>query len=171
MADVSHNSTVIANTVATPAVKNSPISDGVIKEKCAKVTYTAGDSAPSLATIFRISAFSRVTDLLISSLDFTTAGAIDVGVHAESSPGVAGSAVDADFFATAVDLAGGPYNNLSIVNESTTNTPVKQEQPLWQALGVSAAPAAGTFYLITATIATTLNSTPLDVLFKVRYVD
>lgn len=170
MADVSHNSTVIANVVASPQVKNAPVSEGVIKEKCAKVTYTAADSAPSLATIARVSAFCRVTDLLISHQAFTTAGAIDVGVHAESSPGVAGAAVDADFFATAKALTAAE-DNVSIVNESTTNTPAKQEQPLWQALGLSAAPAPGTMYLITATIATTLNTSIFDVLFKVRYVD
>lgn len=170
MADVSHNSDVVANIVATPRVHNVPSAKGVVLEQCALVTYTAADSAPSLASIFEISAFARVTDLLLSSLDFTTAGAIDIGVHALSAAGVVGAAVDADFFATAVDLSGGPYNNLSVVNESTTNTPVKQNQPLWQALGVSAAPAAGTRYMITATIATTFNTTPLDVLFKIRYV-
>lgn len=170
MADVSVNSDVIADLVATPRVKSNALRHGYVDQRVAYVTWAAAASAPSLATILRVPAHARVSSIAISSLDFTTAGAIDVGAHLETSPGVAGAAIDADFFATAVDLSGGPYNNLDITNESTTNTPVKQSQPLWQALGVTAEPVPGTFYLITATVATTFNSTPTSVLFKVTMV-
>lgn len=171
MADNSRNSDEIADLVATPKIKGQPIRAGLLHIKIATVTMVTADSAPSLQTMIRIPAHARVKDLMLSSLDFSTAGAIDIGLHTESTPGVASTAVDADFFATAVDLSGGPYNKLSVLNESTTNTPAKQAQALWQAAGVTTEPAAGTFYLITFTVSTTFNSTgTLTLALEVEYV-
>lgn len=170
MADVSRNSDVIADLVAVPKVKGQPIRAGVVHSEIAKHTYVSGDSAPSLAIIMRIPAHARVKDLKLSHKAFTTAGAIDIGLHAESSPGVAGSAVDADFFATAASLSAAARDKASLLNESTTNTPAKQCQALWQAAGVASEPVPGTHYLLTATITTTINSTELDVVYEVDYV-
>jgi hypothetical protein len=158
-------SSAITNVTATPLVKtNAPIAGGLLKEAVGSITPAAAASATSTYKFLRVPSNCRISQVLLSCADFTTAGAIDIGVFETSENG--GAAVDADFFATAIDLSGGPMNDLVCTNESGTNTPAKQEQPLWQALGLSA--DTGKEYVIGATVTTDFNGGQAMVL-KVRY--
>ena len=130
------------------------------------VTPATDDSATSVHRMCTVPSRARVSQILVTAADFTTAGVADVGVYKSNG----GAVVDADFFASAFDFAAGTgagVDLVTLINESTTNTPAKQEQPLWQALGLSADP--GIDYDIALTITTAYNGGQ-PVLMKVRYV-
>lgn len=172
MADVSRFSDVVTNDNATPKVINpSTKVRGHVNQSAAMTTYVSGDSAPSLNRILRVPSSARVSKLEISHLAFTTAGAVDVGLHyipGETPLGTTdGAAVDADFFASAKALTAAE-DNVDITNESTTYTPAKQMQPIWQAVGLTADPRCD--FHLTSTVATTINSTPLDVVYKINLI-
>lgn len=168
MAIVNRNSAAIANDVAVPSVKNQPYIDNTLKEVVGLITPATDDSATSIGRLVRVPSRARVSQLLVTAADFTTAGVADFGVYRTLEDG--GAAVDVDYFASAFDFAastGAGVDLATLINESTTNTPAKQEQPLWQALGLSADP--GVEYDIAYTITTAFNGGQ-PILMKVRYV-
>ena len=70
-------------------------------------------------------------------------------------------AIDADFFASAIDCASAVAIT-DITNESTTNTIAKRAMPLWQAVGLSADPMC--LFDIVASVITTDVTTGTGVL-------
>lgn len=157
----------ITNATATPlALTNPAISRGDLKEAVGVITPAAAAEVASTYRFCRVPSNARVSQVLISAADFTTAGVIDVGVYKTSENG--GAAVDSDFFATLLDMAAssGAGTHLDITNESTTYTLTKQCQPIWQALGLSADP--GGEFDIVATVTTQFNGGQ-QMLMKVRY--
>ena len=168
MAIVNRTSTFDTNAAATPKVKNNPFLRGVLLEAVGLITPATDDSATSIGRLVRVPSNSRVSQILVTAADFTTAGVADIGVYRVAEDG--GAVVDADFFASAFDFAAGTGAGVdlaTLINESTTNTPAKQEQPLWQALGLTADP--GVDYDIAYTITTAFNGGQ-PILMKVRYV-
>jgi hypothetical protein len=168
MAVVDRKSTAITNRDATPRTINNPAnSGGALRERIGYIAAAADDSATSLWRICQVPSNARISEILLSAADFTTAGAINVGLHRTVADG--GAVVDADLFASAVDLSGGPFAPLDVTREAgTTNwTLADAANMLWQALGLTADPCID--YDITATISTTFNGGS-GVLFKVRYV-
>lgn len=138
MAVNNRSSTFIGNRDATPAVEsNAEISGGLVKEGQGYVSATNADSAGSIYRMFSVPSNARVSRLMLQCAALGAGAKVDVGVYKNVRDG--GAAVDADFFATAVDVSGalGPTE---VINESGTNTIDKQEMPLWQALGVAADP-------------------------------
>lgn len=164
MAVVNRNSVYIANAVAVPPVLNDPHLRNVVKEAIGEVTPATDDSATSVARLLRVPTNARISELMITSAAFTTAGNVDVGVYRTAEDG--GAVVDADFFASALALTAAQVK-ANILNESTTNTLAKQQQPLWQALGVATDP--GGYYDIAYTITTTFNGGQ-QVSLQARYV-
>jgi hypothetical protein len=167
MAVVDRNSLAIANRNATPRVINPPHLSGALKEAIAYIAAAADDTANSVYRLATVKSNARISEILLIAADFTTAGAINVGLHRTSADG--GAVVDADLFASAVDLSGGPFANLDITREAgTTNwLAANAENAIWQALGLTSDP--GIEYDITATISTTFNGGS-GLLFKIRYV-
>lgn len=167
MATVDRNSAFITNRNATPRTISPPHLRGVLKEAIAVIAAATDDSATSVYRLATVPSNARISEILLSAADFTTAGAIHVGVHRTTADG--GAVVDADLFASGVDLSGGPFANLDVTRENaTTNwTLADAEKALWQALGLSADPCIE--YDITATISTNFNGGSA-LLFKVRYV-
>jgi hypothetical protein len=167
MAEVNRNSNVIANAVATPRVANSPAIGGASQmvEVAGLVTCAADDSANSIHRFVRVPSNARISQVLFSTADATTAGAINVGVYQTSENG--GAVVDADLFASALALTGGPYKNLDITQESDEYTYAEGAKPLWEVLGLSADPCRE--YDIAATISTTYDGAGTSQLLKVRY--
>lgn len=167
MAVVNRNSTGVANAVAVPVTTNNPALNGSrLQEKVAVITPAADDTSASIGRFCRIPSNARVSQLMWSSADATTAGAVNVGVYQTAENG--GAVVDADLFASALDLAGGPYNNLDITFESGEYTYAESELALWQVLGLTADPNRE--YDIAYTISTTFNGGPTAVRLAVRYV-
>lgn len=167
MAIVDRNSSYITNRNATPRVINQAASRGDLKEGIGYIAAATDDSATSVFRITTVPSNARISEILVTAADFTTAGAINVGLHRTTADG--GAVVDADLFASAVDMSGGPFTNLDVTREAgTTNWALANaENMLWQALGLTADP--GIEYDVTATISTNFNGGS-GLLFKVRYV-
>jgi hypothetical protein len=168
MAQVDRNSNVITNAVATPKTPNNPAVGGPAQmiEVAGLVTCAADDSANSIHRFVRVPSNARISQLLFSTADATTAGAINIGVYQTAENG--GAVVDADLFASAVDLTGGPMLNLDVTYESGEYTYAESVKPLWEVLGLSSDPCRE--YDIAATISTTYNAAGTTQVLKVRYV-
>ena len=168
MAQVDRNSNVIANIVATPPTVNKP-SDGSASrlfEVAGLVTPAADDSSGSIHRFVRVPSNARISEVLFSTADASTAGAINIGVYQTAANGSA--VVDADLFASALDLSGGPFYNSDQTYESGEYTFAESVKPLWEVLGLTADPCRE--YDIAATISTTYNGAGTTQLLKVRYV-
>lgn len=168
MAVVNRSSAQITNRDAVPRVMNSPgQAEAILREKAAYIPAATDDSATSVFRLATVKSNARVSEILLTAADFTTAGAINVGLHRTTQDG--GAVVDADLFASAVDLSGGPFSNLDITREAGTSnwTLADSEKMLWQALGLTVDPCIE--YDVTATISTNFNGGS-GLLFKVRYV-
>ena len=166
MAIVDRKSQAITNATATPVVFNSPARGyGEVKEVVAVIASAADDTANSIGRFFRLPSNARVSNLLITAADATTAGAIDVGLYTVDG----GAVVDADFFASALDLAAGPYAEAEIKHESTVSyTTANVEKMIWELLGLTSDP--GKEYDVAYTITTTFNGGPTAIALKARYV-
>lgn len=167
MAVTNRNSQGITNATSTPVVLSDPaLNAGILRERSAVITSAADDSATSIFRFVRVSSNARISQLMLSAADATTAGAINVGVYQTAENG--GAVVDADLFASAVDLASGPYNNADITFESGEYTYAESEKPLWEVLGLTVDPQRD--YDIAATISTTFNGGPTSIRLAVRYI-
>lgn len=167
MAQVDRNSNVIGNAVATPRTPNSPGIGGAAQmmEVAGLVTCAADDSSSSIHRFVRVPSNARISQLLFSTGDATTGGAINIGIYQTADHGSA--VVDADLFASALDLTGGPMKNLDVTYESDEYTPAESVKPLWEVLGLSSDPCRE--YDIAATISTTYNGAATTQVLKARY--
>jgi hypothetical protein len=77
--------------------------------------------------------------------------------------------VDADFFASAFDFAGGPFSNFAVTHESGVYTVANSEKALWEALGLTVDPNID--YIISLTITTTGNGGPTSIALGARWTD
>lgn len=166
MAVVNRNSVGLANATATPLVLNSPArGESELREKVAVVLSAADDTAASIGRFLRLPSNARVSNLLITAADATTAAAIDVGLYDVDD----GAVVDADFFASAFDLALGPFAESEIKDESGVSyTTVNLEKTIWELLGLTSDP--GKEYDVAYTITATFNGGPVAIALKARYV-
>lgn len=147
---------------------NTGVGDGYIKTVRGLITPAADDSANSVFRAVRVPSNAKITSVKVSAADATTAGAINVGVYRYTDAGD-GAVVDADLFASAFDLAGGPYARQEVVFESGEYTYAESVQPLWQAAGLTEDPHG--YLVIAATVSTTFNGGPTAILFEVDYVE
>lgn len=167
MAVTNRTSTAIANMTATPKVLNNPARGvGELKEVAAVVASAADDTAASVYRFNRIPSNARVSQVLLSAADATTAGALNIGLYDTAENG--GAAVDADLFASALDLSGGPFNNLDVTFESGEYTYAESEKPLWEVLGLSSDPCKD--YDLAAVVSTTFNGGPTSIRLAARFV-
>lgn len=161
------NSVWIANAVANPPVATtSNISVGSLLEASSYATVSASIPSGDTIRLVRVPSNARIAEVLLNTGDAVTAGAIDIGIYETVANG--GAAVDADLFASALGLAGGPFNNSDQTFESGEYTYVEAAQPLWQTLGLSADPNKQ--YDVVATVTTTGNGMGTIIGLKVRYV-
>jgi hypothetical protein len=161
------NSTWITNAVATPKVlSNASISVGDMKEASSAATVSATQTSGDIIRLVRVPSNARISQVLLSTGDATTAGAIDIGVYQTADN--AGTVVDADLFASALALTGGPFNNSDQTFESGEYTYAESAKPLWEVLGLSA--DSNRDYDIAATVTTTGNGMDTTIALKVRYV-
>jgi hypothetical protein len=168
--DLTLKSTAITNREATPRVLNNAGTGGygiVRGTQGYLASVTAALSITSVIRMCEIDAYAIMDSLAIQSAA-QTAGKVDIGLYRTNADG--GAVVDADFFASAVDLANAVAIT-DVLNESTSNTIAKQYLPLWNAAGVSTAPAPGTKYDICLTVVTTDFTTAAGAVgVKARYI-
>ena len=161
------NSTWIGNAVATPKVlTNSNKSVGRLF--CAKSVATVSATIPANDTVrmVRVPSTARISQVLLSTGDATTAGAINIGIWQTVENG--GAVVDADLFASALALTGGPFLNSDQTFESTEYTYAESALPLWEVLGLSADPLRE--YDVVCEVSTTGNGMDTVIALEVRYV-
>jgi hypothetical protein len=161
------NSTLIGNAVATPKVFTTS-NQGVGRVFSAKSVATVSATQASGDTIrmVRVPSNARIDAVLLTTGDATTAGAIDIGVYQTVDNG--GAVVDADLFASALALTGGPFTRSDQTWESTQYTYAESCLPLWQVLGLTADPARE--YDIVATVTTTGDGMGTTMVLEVQYV-
>ena len=161
------NSTWIANAVASPSVAtDTSKSVGELKEASSVATVSATIPSGDIVRFVRVPSNARISEVLLSTADATTAGAINIGVYQTAANG--GAVVDADLFASALDLTGGPFNNSAQTFESGEYTYAESALPLWEVLGLTTDPKRE--YDIAATVTTTGNGMGTTMALKVRYV-
>ena len=147
MAVVNTKATAITNADASTQTNSSMrISGGSVKESLGTVEAANGDSIASVYRFARVKSGDRVSRVLLSS-DAITSAAGDIGLYDTAANGAA--AVDADFFGSAVSLASAQVNT-DVTHESGVFGVEDVEQPLWQALGLSADP--GKLYDVAVTL-------------------
>jgi hypothetical protein len=152
--DLTLKSNAITNREASPMVHNNPGVGGVARLQAVQgylASVTAALSATSVIRMVSVPAHAVITALTFASAA-QTAGKFNIGVYRTNADG--GAVVDEDFFATDVDCASAVVLT-DVLNESGTNTIAKQNQRLYEALGVSTAPAPGTMYDLCLTVHTT----------------
>jgi hypothetical protein len=165
MAVVTTKSTTISNRDAVPQVINDGrLERGTLKSAIGSVTAANGDSIGSKYVLASLPSTAMVRQVLLSSAAITSAAG-SVGVYRNTRDG--GAAVSAALFANGASLAS-VQSDVDVTNQSGTNTPALQEQPLWQAAGLAADPGSALDIAITLTAATTAAGL---VSLKVTYVD
>lgn len=168
MATVNRNSTIIADQVASPKVLVSPSkgSPAVLFSTSGYVANADDDSATSVHRFCRISSGATVRQVLLSTGDATTGGALDIGLYRTAGDG--GAVVDADLFASAFVLTNGPFSNTDVTFESGEYTQAEAVKPLWEVLGLTADPMCE--YDVAGTITTTYSGAAVGQLVTVNYV-
>lgn len=141
-------SAAITNRDATPQVKMGPAYKGELQEAIGVVACGTGDLG-STYRFFSIPSNARMSQLLIYSPDMGTTGLADVGLYDTTSNG--GLVVDADFFASAIDMKAAALNGSDITHESGVFSLANSEKMLWQALGLSSDPCKEYDVVLTTT--------------------
>ena len=131
-------STIITNADATPATINTAqLANGRERSMRGVVTATTTKDAGSTYRFFRIKSNDLVKQLLLDNASWGASCTADFGLYKTAADG--GAVVDADFFASAVDM-NTANRALDITRESGVITVANMEKPVWELLGLSADP-------------------------------
>jgi len=160
------NSTWITNAVATPAVAtNSNKAAGRVMNAKSVATVSATQASGDTIRLVRVPSNARIDAVLLSTGDATTAGAINLGIWQTVENG--GAVVDADLFASALALTGGPFSRSDQTWESGEYTYAESCLPLWEVLGLSADPVRE--YDVVAQVSTTGDGMATTMALEVIY--
>lgn len=165
MAEVTLKSGQITNRDAATRVFNNPgVSKGMMCGSVGRVQTNADDSANSIIVFCTIPSNAIVHSLRLYSDDSGNTGAMDVGLYRTTKDG--GAVVDADHFASAVDINSAALNGSDILHESGQFSLEEAEKPVWEALGLSADPNLEYDVCGTLTAAVTAAT---DIVLKIQY--
>lgn len=159
-------STWITNAEATPKVltdANRSVGRAFVAKSAA--TVAAAQAQSDIIRIVRVPSNARIDAVFLSTGDATTGGAIDIGIYQTTENG--GAVVDADLFASALALTGGPFNRSDQTWESGEYTHAESAKPLWEVLGLSA--DSNREYDVAATVTTVGNGMDTTMVFEVHY--
>lgn len=158
-------STPITNLDATPRAVSTAGQGGPapLNVLSGYATAVASSSADATYQLVRIPSDAVIKDIFFQS-EAQGAGKFDLGLYYASDGSkdgivtslLAAAAIDQDFFATVIDAAS-LVARASVVDESATYTLDKRNQPIWQAVGLSADPKCN--FDIVATVKTTAVTT------------
>ena len=150
-------STYITGRDASPTVPIcASIQGGLVRAAYGYVTAGASKDAASTYRLCSVPSNARVKSVKLQSGAQGVGCTAGVGVYYSTEKGSA--AIDATFFASAVDVAAAVAET-EVKTESGTYTVAKQEQELWQALGITADPMCYLDIVITLAAATVAGST------------
>lgn len=164
MATEDLKSTNITNRDAkTP---NASHHGGFLREAVGTVEMTTAD-AGSTYRMCQVPSNCRISEIRLYSDDVGAAGAVHIGIYRTTADG--GAAVDADCFATAVDINTAALNGSVVTYEAGLSTAQIDdiEKPLYEQLGLSADPGIMYDVVITSSTAAGTGGT---LSLRVRYV-
>lgn len=169
-------SSFITNADASPSVANTAGEGGPARLSIVdgSAVGVASSSINSTYQFVRVPSNCKIKRLWFESAA-QTAGALDLGVYyATDGEGkqptalVAASAIDQDFFASAVVVSTAVVIT-EVTNESGTYTIDKRTQPLWQAVGLTADP--GGYFDIVGTLTTAFTTATGRMGLTAEYTD
>lgn len=134
-------SSVITNADASPVVLNSAqLSGGRLRFKRGwGTTVTAAAEAGSTIRCFRVKSNDLVALMFLDCTAFGTGCTANIGLYKTTADG--GAVVDADFFASAVDISAAlVQSNVTREAAGTPNAVNYMEKCIWEALGLSTDP-------------------------------
>lgn len=179
MATETLKSTLITNLDATPIVRNTVGAGaaGDLRTIGDYVTVPASASTGSTFRLVRVPSNAKIKEVVIES-EAQGAGKVNLSVYYSDCPtdgtpqdklGIIVPTTGSAFFASDVDLAS-LVTPTDVTNESTNYNLSKRNQPLWQALGLTANP--GGYLDIVAVVNTTAVTTGTGKLgVRVSYVE
>jgi hypothetical protein len=146
MADI--NSDVVANIVATPAVKNPvQLVGGRTRSKVGEVELGGSQANNDVLRFFRVKSGDRVGSLALSNDALTGATDVNFGLH---DAGAGGAVVDDNLFDDAQTLASALVRQEKRVGTNSALNIDTLNLRVWQLLGLSSDPAVE--YDVTATL-------------------
>ena len=155
----------ITDRDASPRTKVDAAVMGGTEKFCVGTLETvSGDDIASTYRFFEIPSNAVMSDLKIYSDDNGTTAAGNIGLYQTTDNGSA--VVDADFFASALNIAGGALNGTDVLHESAIFGLEDAEKPVWEALGLSADPNLKYDVVMTLTAASDAAAT---ITLKGRY--
>lgn len=164
MAVVTVKSGPITNRDALPKVtNNASVSGGNLKAFAGVAAVGNGDSTGSTYIMGSVPSNARIQAVLLYCTAITS-GAANIGIYRTTADG--GAAVSASLFASAASIASALAAGSEVTHQSGTFPVANIEQPLWQALGLSADPCLMYDIVITLSAGTTAAGT---VALKVAY--
>lgn len=137
---VALKSTVITNADALPAVINQA---GLARARVLSMrgiaNGTNGDSIGSTYRVCRIKSSDFIEDVLLDNATWGAACTADIGLYDTAANG--GAVVDADFFASAVDM-NTVHSKLDVTREAAAGpaTIANSEKRVWEMLGLTTDP-------------------------------
>lgn len=171
MAVVDYKSTVITNADATPPVlSNRALAKGEVYVALAKFEIAAGDDDTSKLRICRLPSNAIVTSIRIWNDAIASSSSWDVGLYQTGYNG--GAVIDADLFASAVDISAG-LAGTELRFEAATTAPIDYiEYRLWQIADLGAATYTQDPQIEFDLVATanTIGSAAGTIIFIVQYV-
>ena len=149
---------------------NTQAADGYLKSVQGLVSSNADDTQASTYRFARVPTNANIRSIKLTCAAASTAGAIDIGVAEVAYDGntQAGTVIDADLFASAIDLSAGANTRTEVAFESGEYAIAERIQPLWQAAGETENPHG--YFDIIGTVTTTFNGGPTAILVEVQYV-
>lgn len=164
MAVVNTLSTVITGADSQPRVlTNAHLSRGQVFEAVGTVEVAAADSDTSTFRFARLRSSDRVSSIHVWSDAITAGTSFDIGLYRIAADG--GAVVDADLFASAVDLSSAVAGT-DVTFEATATNISQIEKRLWELLGLSSDPGYDYDVVLTAN---TVGSAAGTISLRVRF--
>lgn len=153
MAIVNTKAAAVTNRDAAPPVLTpAHLVRGPVYEAVGAVEKAASDSNSSVYRIARFRSSDRVSQLTLFNDAITAGTSYDLGLYRTAFEG--GAVVDADLFASALDLSSASQGSgTEALTEATGANIDKIEKRLWELLGLSADPQVDYDLALTATTA------------------
>jgi len=147
-------------------------SAGYLRSVNEYLTPLDGDAAGSTYKYVRIPTNAKVKHVKFEA-GAMTAGTVGIGLYYSDAadgtqPSLAGTAVNASFFASLVSLATA-FGITDVTNESGSYPANLRNKPIWEAAGLASDP--GGFFDVVATVVTTAITTGALTGLEVQYVE
>lgn len=163
-------STAITNLDASPRVENTAGKGApgrLVSVNSTLPAMTTGNTAGGIMRVVRIPSNCVVKNVAWAADTTVTVVDCDVGLYysdvadgtSATNVAAANTPIDADFFASAVDMKTISTAWQYVTFESGVYLPSKANQPIWQAVGLATDP--GGFFDVTFTNTSTTNGAPV----------